>query len=328
MRKNMKFSKIISAAMVATAMSVLPSFADVPDLRAAVLKFGTVNWELNTIKHHGLDKANGFNLVVQGMAGNSATRVAFQGGEADVVVADWIWVARQRADDKDFVFIPYSKAVGGLMVKNDSPVKTLADLSDVKIGIAGGPVDKSWLLLRALAAQQTGVNLVEKTEQVFGAPPLIFKSALNGDVDAAINFWHFGAKMKAAGMREVISVSDAAVQLGLNPDTPLLGYVIKGDLLRDNPDIAKGFARASQQAKEILASDDAEWDRLRPKMNAKTDAAFAALKSGFRAGIPSSFDVNEEDAAALLSVMGTLGGEKLVGKATQLPTGVFLSPES
>jgi NitT/TauT family transport system substrate-binding protein len=275
-----------------------------------------------------LDKANGFNLTVQGMAGNSATRVAFQGGEADVVVADWIWVARQRADDKDFVFIPYSKAVGGLMVKSDSPIKSLADLSGKKIGIAGGPVDKSWLLLRALAAKRSGSNLANETEQVFGSPPLIFKSALSGDVDAAINFWHFGAKMKATGMREVMSVSQAAIELGLNPDTPLLGYVVKGDLLRDNPEIAQGFARASQQAKAILATDDAEWERLRPKMNAKTDAAFEALKSGFRAGIPNSFEVNEADAAALLAVMGELGGEKLVGNATQLPVGVFLQPGS
>jgi NitT/TauT family transport system substrate-binding protein len=324
----MKLSHTILSTVAVIAASILPSFADTPKVRAAVLKFGTVNWELNTIKHHGLDKANGFDLVVQGMAGNSATRVAFQGGEAEVVVADWIWVARQRADDKDFVFIPYSKAVGGLMVKDDSPVKTLADLKGKKIGIAGGPVDKSWLLIRALVAKESKMDLAADTEQVFGAPPLIFKSALKGDVDGAINFWHFGAKMKAAGMREVVSVSDVAMQLGLNPDTPLLGYVIKGDFMRNNPEIAKGFARASQQAKEILATNDAEWDRLRPKMNAKTDAAFAALKSGFRAGIPSSYEVNEDDAAALLAVMGELGGEKLVGKATQMPSGVFMKPES
>lgn len=324
----MKITKLFTSCMAVLATTAFPSFAEMPKLRAAVLEFGTVNWELNTIKHHGLDTANGFELVVQGMAGNAATRVAFQGGEADVVVADWIWVARQRADEKDFVFIPYSKAVGGLMVKSDSPIKTLADLKGKKIGIAGGPVDKSWLLLRALAAQNPSIDLAGETEQVFGAPPLIFKSALNGEVDGAINFWHFGAKMKAAGMREILSVSEAALQLGLNPETPLLGYVIKGDMIQDNPELAKGFARASIQAKEILATDDAEWDRLRPNMRAEKDAAFEALKSGFRAGIPTNYSVNEADAAALLAIMGSLGGEKLVGNATRMPSGVFMQPES
>ncbi len=302
------------------------AFAEVPTLRAAVLKIGTVNWELDVIKHNGLDKKHGFNLEVQGLAGNPATRVAFQGGEADVVVADWIWVARQRAEGKDFVFIPYSTAVGGLMVKKDSGISSLEDLKGKKIGIAGGPVDKSWLLIRALAQKEMNLDLVSETEQVFGAPPLIFKSALSGEVQGAINFWHFGAKMQAAGMTPLISVQDAAEKLGLSSDTPLLGYVVKGDMVRDNPELVAGLAAASREAKEILASNDDEWDRIRPRMNAEKDAAFEALKAGFRAGIPASQSVDESEAGAVLEVMAGLGGEKLVGAATTLPEGVFYKP--
>ena len=104
------------AAVAALALTAVAALADTPALRAHVLKFGTVNWELDVIQHHGLDTANGFLLQVQGVAGGSAAKVAFQGGEADVIVSDWLWVARQRAAGKDYVFIPYSKAVGGLMV--------------------------------------------------------------------------------------------------------------------------------------------------------------------------------------------------------------------
>ena len=75
--------------------------------------------------------------------------IAFEGGEADVMVADWIWVARQRAAGKDYVFVPYSRAVGGLVVRDDSGIAALPDLAGKKIGIAGGPLDKSWLILRA-----------------------------------------------------------------------------------------------------------------------------------------------------------------------------------
>jgi len=195
------------AQATALLLGAVSAMAETPTLKAAVLKIGTVNWELDVIKHNELDTKNGFNLEVQGLAGNPATRVAFQGGEVDIVVADWIWVARQRADGKDYVFIPYSTAVGGLMVKKDSGLNSLEDLKGKKIGIAGGPVDKSWLLIQALATQQFGLDLVSETEQVFGAPPLIFKSALSGDVDGAINFWHFGAKMQAAGMTPLVSVN-------------------------------------------------------------------------------------------------------------------------
>ncbi|MEJ6707327.1 MAG: ABC transporter substrate-binding protein [Amylibacter sp.] len=295
-------------------------------LKVAVLGFGTVNWELDTIRHNGFDHANGFDMEVQGVAGKSAAAIAFQSGEADVIVTDWIWVARQRAAGKDYVFIPYSKSVGGLMVAEDSPVQTLADLQGLKIGIAGGPVDKSWLILQAYATETQGFDLKGGTEQVFGAPPLIFKTALQGETDGVINFWHFMAKLDAKGFRTVVSVADATRELGLDPETPLLGYVVKGELLREKPELVAGFAAASRAAKDLLATDDAEWDRLRPGMKAGDDAAFAALMAGFRAGIPSVDPVNLDSAAQFLALMADLGGEKLVGSATTLPEGVFYSP--
>ncbi|WP_299420986.1 ABC transporter substrate-binding protein [uncultured Shimia sp.] len=319
--------KTLGGALAAVVLTTT-AWAETPVLKASVLKFGTVNWELNTIKHHGFDAANGFDLEVQGVAGGSAAKVAFQGGEADVIVSDWLWVARQRAAGKDYVFIPYSKAVGGVMVGKDSSAQSLADLKGQKIGIAGGPLDKSWLILQAYAAKTHGLDLEAETEQVFGAPPLIFKSALSGEVGAAINFWHFLAKMEASGMRKLVDVSQAASALGLDPNTPLLGYVVKGDLVRENPELVNGLAAASRSAKELLASNDAEWDRLRDRMKAKTDAQFEALKAGFRAGIPAPGPVDEAAAARMLELMVDLGGEDLMGKAQALPDGTFLSSGS
>jgi NitT/TauT family transport system substrate-binding protein len=324
----MTFMKSLLGGALALGMTTCAALADTPVLRAAVLKFGTVNWELDTIKHYGLDTENGFTLDVSGVAGGSAAQIAFQGGETDVIVSDWLWVARQRAAGKDYVFIPYSKAVGGVMVPKDSTAQTLADLDGKKIGIAGGPLDKSWLILQAYAQQELGMDLKGQTEQVFGAPPLVFKTALGGETDAAINFWHFMAKMEAAGMRKLIDVADAARSLGLDPDTPLLGYVVKGEMLRDNPDLVKGLAAASRAAKDKLATDPAAFERLRERMNAKTDAQFDALKAGFIAGIPNKGRVDEAAADKMLRLMAQLGGEDLLGTATSLPEGLFVQPGS
>ena len=317
-------SRVLVAICLVIAMGVSATAQDLPKLRISVLKFGTVNWELDTIGHYGLDSANGFEMDVQGVAGGSAAQVAFQGGAADVIVSDWIWVARQRAAGKDYVFLPYSKAVGGVMVPAGSTARTLKDLAGGKIGIAGGPLDKSWLILRAYAEQAFGMDLAAQTEQVFGAPPLIFKTALDGDLAGAINFWHFMAKMKAAGMAELISVDEAAQALGLDPETPLLGYVFKGEMLAGNPELVRSFATASRAAKDRLATDDAAWDRLRDRMNAKSDAEFEALKAGFRAGIPAPGAVDEASAQSFFALMARLGGRDLVGSAKTLPSGVFL----
>jgi len=320
----MSGSKLFGAALAVLLTWPAPILAETPVLRVAVQETGTVNWEIDTIDHNGFDSTNGFDMAVQGMAGGPAAQVAFQGGEADVIVSDWIWVARQRAAGQDYVFLPYSKAVGGLMVRADDPRKSLAEFKGAKIGIAGGPLDKSWIILRAYAEKTYGMDLAAETEQVFGAPPLIFKSALDGEVDGAVNYWHFMARMKAAGMVELTSVAEAAAALGLNPETPLLGYVFKGEMVRSDPDLVKAFGKASRQAKDLLAVNGEAWERLRPMMPAKSEAEFEALKEGYRAGIPSAAPVDLDSARAFFALMATLGGAELVGDAAELPEGVFL----
>ncbi|NDW02453.1 ABC transporter substrate-binding protein [Salipiger sp. PrR002] len=296
---------------------------ELPVIRAAVLKIGTVNWELSTITEQGLDKKHGFRLEMVPYADNGATRLAVEGGEADMAVADWIWVARQRAAGKDYVVVPYSRAVGGLVVPEGSDVETLADLEGGKIGIAGGPLDKSWLILRAFAQQEYGMDLAAQTEQVYGAPPLVFKSGLSGDYAGAINFWHFLAKMKAAGMRELISVETAAEALGLDPDVPLLGYYFKEEFLAQHEGLAQAFYEASRDAKQMLSDDPAAWEAVRPQMNAQSDAQFEQLRSDWIAGVPARGAVDAEAAGKLLALMSQLGGEELVGQADRVPDGLF-----
>ena len=228
---------------------------------------------------------------------------------------------------KDYVFIPYSKAVGGVVVPADSPATSLRDLAGGKIGIAGGPLNKSWLILRAYAAQEFGMDLKADTRQVFGAPPLIFKSALGGDYAGAINFWHFLAKMKASGMKELISVEDAGQAMGLDTNTPLLGYYLKESFLNEHPDLAQSLYAASRDAKDLLANSPEAWEAIRPRMNAKSDAQFEQLKFDWIAGIPDRSPVDAVAANKMLELMAELGGAELVGEATSVPQGLFVNVE-
>ncbi|MBD3785872.1 MAG: ABC transporter substrate-binding protein [Sphingomonadales bacterium] len=316
---------LMAAALALAGLGAPVQAQDLPVLTVAALEGGTVNWELDTIRHYGLDRANGFDLQVMPVAGNPAAQVALQGGAADAIVTDWFWVARMRAEGQDFTFLPYSKAVGGLMVRTGSPIASVADLKGRKIGIAGGPLDKSWLILRAYAQQEAGLDLAAETEQVFGAPPLIMEAGVSGEVDAAMNFWHFAAKMETRGMQVLIGVDQAATALGLDPETPLLGYVVSEKLVAEKPAVVAGLAAASRAAKEKLATDDAAFARLRDQMKAKDDAQFAALVAGYRAGIPAPGPVDEAAADRMLKLMARLGGADLVGPVEALPPGTFLT---
>ena len=102
-------------------------------LRVGVLKFGTVNWELNVIQHHGFAKSEGVELEVVKLATKNATAVALQSGSVDMIVTDWVWVSRQRAEGEDLSFFPYSLAVGSLIVAKGSGIQSFRDLQGKKL---------------------------------------------------------------------------------------------------------------------------------------------------------------------------------------------------
>ena len=254
-------------------------------VRVGVLKFGTVNWELNTVKEHKLDAANGVDVEISYFAGEDATNVAMLAGELDVIVSDWLWVSRQRAEGEDFTMAPYSTSVGAMMVKADSPVKTLADLKGRKIGIAGGPDDKSWLLIQALAKRDHGIDLSVENDVVFGAPPLLSEKAASGELDAVLSFWHFCARLEANGFRRLIGAEEAAKALGASGQVSALGYVFHEKWADANPLAAMGFVKASAAAKELLGKSDEEWVRLAPVIKAE-GKALETLRNRYREGIP------------------------------------------
>ncbi len=295
-------------------------------IKLGVLKFGTVNWELDVIKTNGYDKAEGLDLQIVDLANTGATAVALQAGAVDVIVTDWLWVTRQRAAGARFTFVPFSTSVGALMLPPDSTVASLADLKGKKLGISGGPVDKNWLVIRALAQQRHGIELDTTVEKVFGAPPLLNEEILSGRLDAVINSWNFIAELEAKGYKKLIGVEDAQKELGIETQVPLLGYVFDEDWALAHKDDLLALVRASRNAKDLLARSDAEWERLRPLMKAPDDATFAALRAGFRKGIPAHWGETERvDAAKLFGVMAKLGGEELIGKSAELQPGTFWS---
>ena len=293
-------------------------------VRVGLLKFGTVNWEMDVVRSEGLAEREGIELQVQSLASTNAVNVALQGGAVDVIVNDWIWVSRQRAAGHDYTFVPYSLAVGSLMVGPESGVKKLADLRGKRLGIAGGPVDKSWLLLQVYARQTLGEALTDLVEPVFAAPPFLNQLALDGDLPAVLNFWHYGARLEAAGWRPLLSVADILPALGVDRPVPLLGWVFSAGWAAQHPKAIDGFLRASYAAKRRLAESDAEWERLRPLVRAEDEATLHALRDGYRAGIPTCFGKPDVQAARqVFEIVAREGGTELVGSSKALSTGTF-----
>ena len=293
-------------------------------VRVGVLKFGTVSWELDVMQAHRLAAQEGIDLQLVTLASTAATTVALQGGSVDLIVTDWIWVSRQRAQGRPYVFVPYSLTVGGVLVRPDSGIQQFADLRGKKLGVAGGPVDKSWLLLRAYARRTLGEDLAKVVEPTFGGPPLLSELMLRGSLPAALTYWQYGARLKAAGMRELISVPDVLRGLGVTAPVPLLGWAFDERWAASTRGAVIGFLRAAYAAKRILMTSDEEWMRIRPLVGTDDDKVLRATRDGFREGVPRQFGPSDvETAEKVFEILAQEGGEELVGNSRRLSPGTF-----
>lgn len=305
----------ISLASAARAAGPLP-------VRVGVLRFGTVSWELAVIRRHKFDLAHGVLIQPQDFAAAQATQVALQAGAVDVTAQDWLWVARQRAEGADYTYATFSTAIGSLVAPKNSPVRTVADLVGRRLGIAGSPLDKSWLILRAYAEKTLGLDLDRKVDKSFGPPPLLAAEASAGRLDAVLTFWPFAARAEAAGARRVLAVEDAVRGLGIAGEMPVAGYVFSDRWAKGGG--AAGLLAASADARAVLAHDDAEWAAIAPLMGARNAAERRMLMRAYRAGIPRASEAEHAAAAArLFGVLARIGGAALVGSAKVLPPGTF-----
>lgn len=292
-------------------------------LRVGVLKFGTVNWELQVMQTHGLAQKRGLQIEVLPLASENALAVALQGGRVDLVVSDWLWVAHQRQAGRNYQYAPYSLSVGAVMMAPQAGISRLEDLRGRKLGIAGGPVDKTWLLLRAYAHQTAGLELATFVEPTYAAPPMINKLMLDGDLPVAINFWHYNARLLASGLQPLLTVEQMLQGLGINTTPPLLGWVFAEQWADEHHEALRSFLQATYEAKQILANSDQAWERLRPLVRPENEAVFDAIKEGYRKGIPQSYGVADIEAAQRLFALLAEEGGGNFGSMKQLDTQVF-----
>ncbi len=316
---------LLALVICAIAGSVQGAPAHAADkVKIGVLKFGTVSWALDVIQRNGLDKAEGIELDVTPLASTQATTVGLQGGSVDIIATDWLWVSRERSGGADFTFAPFTTALGSIMGPANSPIKTLTDLKGKKIGVAGGPLDKSWLLMVAYALRTANLDLRTETTQEYGAPPLLAERAKQGAIDAVLNFWPYAARLEAQGFKQLIGVEDVVPELGAKGEVAMVGYVFSEGWAKDHLAAVEGFLRAAAKADEVLATSNEAWEQLKPLMQAEDQATFEALRRRYREGIPErSTAENEADAKVLYQFLREYGGEKLVGAGTELAPGTF-----
>lgn len=306
------------AIMAAALLSAGTVFAQ-DIIRIAAQKTGTLAWELDVIRAYGLDKTRDLAIELTELASPEAGKIALRGGSADIIVSDTLGA--------ELVFYPYSTALGAVMAPDTSPIKSLVARKNRKLGVAGGAIDKSWLLLQA-AMRRDGIDLKTAATIVYGAPALLAEKAIQGEVDATLNYWNFCAALEAKGFRRVAGVEDVLPKLGSR------AVRLWSDMSSTSDGPPRTQARWSASL-EPLARPRISWRRRMRNGNGLRHSSVRATRgpssyrNRYRDGIPRRSIAEEKaDARTLYDVLAKIGGRELVGPTAELEPGTFYNPRS
>jgi NitT/TauT family transport system substrate-binding protein len=176
--------------------------------------------------------------------------VALKGGSVDLILSDWLWVARERSLGDTLVFYPASTALGAVMTPAQSSIRSVLDLKDKKLAIAGGPLDKSWLLLQAFALR-AGIDLRKQAVIVYGAPPLLSQKALQGETDATLTYWNFCAELESRGFSRAIAMENVIRGLGAKGPLAIVGYAFDGNWASRNTSTVERFLGSTSSKRNL-----------------------------------------------------------------------------
>ncbi|MDI1277701.1 ABC transporter substrate-binding protein [Methylobacter sp.] len=316
----MKF-KVLLLSLLLSANSFA---AEKTVIRIGVQSGGTVEWELPALQDELKARQADVQLDIQHVANAEAGKVALQSGAVDIIVSDWIWVSGLREKGADFTFYPYSDISGVLMVPKDSGIHSLQDLKGKRLGIAGGELDKNWLLLQTLAKQQQDMDLDASVKKVFAAPPLLNEQIKQGRIDAVLNYWHFAARLEAEGYRTLIDGRRILQGLGVSEPVANIGYVFKQSWANQHKQAVKQFLDAGKQAKQTLCSSDTAWQKIIPLTKIDDEKTQKHLRQNYCAGNIEHWGEAEQQAAEKVYILlHKQSKQALTGNPEQLQPGTF-----
>lgn len=268
-------------------------------IKIGVVAFGTLQWELTVIQQQGLDKAENIELNLILLANPQAGKIALHAGTIDIGVADWFWVSNQRTNNNSpLTFAPYSATAGALMVPETSKITSIKQLTKKRIGIAGGEIDKNWLLLQTLASTQYKLDLDESANKTYGAPPILNQQLLQGRLDALLTYWHYAAQLEAHGYKRLLDGAKMLKLLGVEQTLPTLGYIFDENWANQHRQAIQRFLKISRQAKNLICTSDKIWNTVLPLTRSNNKQAQTILHQRYCEGRINQWGDAEKQAAA------------------------------
>lgn len=271
------------AVLLAGMFATSPAIAVEPSKLTIGVIPGVQLFPLTVIDKLGLGVKHGLRIERKELQNPQAVYVQLSQKGIDLGFVGWTGSFVLRAKGYDVVNI-YAFALNNnvVLVKNESPIKTLADLRGRRLGLYGGPVGLSTATLKILAKRYYDLDLEKAAKIHYGAPAAQAGLLEKGDLDAILSLDPIATTLVSRGGYRVISRIDSEWQRHRGQPALLVTMMARGDVARERAAAVEGFIRAFREAIAYLRQNDGVWTDLAASIGIKDPKAVQVLRSSLR----------------------------------------------
>jgi NitT/TauT family transport system substrate-binding protein len=203
-----------------------------------------------TMIKQGFDKKNGIAVQYVTYPTLDGLFTAIRGKDVDVGFAGWTAIAQFRSKGAPITMIfPVGRGVSlDVLVAANSPIKSLADLKDKKIGSYAGAAGTATALLRVLTSKFFGYDPAKTNHLQYAGAALLPALLEKGDLDAVLLFDPIAVRALASGKFKAIANLPAIYKEKVGSDFLWIGYATNDEIMTKHPQALKGFNRAWLEA--------------------------------------------------------------------------------
>lgn len=213
------------------------------------------------------------------VTGPQGVYINMQTGDFDTAVGSWISTALLRAKGYK-VTIAYSMHgyTNDVLVRLDSPIKSMTDLKGKNIGIFGGPFAGTTWVLRLEFVKFFGFDPVKESKVHYAAPPILMAMLEKGELDAILNLDPQAIRMLETGNFRSLGNMDEIWYKNTGYHPLHLVIIFNEVWAAKNPDVAKRFIAAYKEALEYMKSHSEFWPEVAKDLGIKTEKGIKLLQ--------------------------------------------------
>jgi NitT/TauT family transport system substrate-binding protein len=236
--------KRMGMALLLAVSAFAPASAEVKELTVVVPNPSAINnYPLHVAVGEGYFEDEGLSVTVEAVNGSASVLQLLASGQGHIGQPGPapLLAARARGEDIVFIYNHFSRSVFGLVVPEESPAKTPADLKGTTIGV--GTADGAEVgFTRGI---MTDLGLTEGTDYQF--------LAIGDGGTAVAAFVNKEVEAYAAAVADAAIISSRGIPLREITPTPYLdyfgnGWAVTRAFLDENPQTLEGFGRALVKA--------------------------------------------------------------------------------